>query len=76
MDGYGEELPRDGTGCWHALMPARTDDIWIMTGAAVKTIEAAVVEPPTEPTLIVLEQHYVDGAFVGLRRLSELSPVS
>ena len=76
MDGYGEELPRDGTGCWHALMPARTDDIWIMTGAAVKTIESAVVEPPTEPTLIVLEQQYVDGAFVGLRRVSELSSVS
>ena len=58
MEGYDEELPRDGTGCWHALMPARIDDIWIMTGAAVKTIESAIAEPPREPTLVVFEQQY------------------
>ena len=36
MEGYDEDLPRDGTGCWHALMPARIDDIWMMAGAVVK----------------------------------------
>ena len=70
MEGYDEELPRDGTGCWHALMPARIDDIWIMTGAAVKTIESAIAEPPREPTLVVFEQQYKNGEFVGLRRVS------
>ena len=34
MDGYDEELPRDGLGCWHALMPARIDDVWMMAGAS------------------------------------------
>ena len=71
MDGYDEELPRDGTGCWHALMPARVDDIWMMTGAAVKTIESAIAEPPREPTLVVFEQQYENGVFIGLRRVFE-----
>lgn len=70
MDGYDEALPRDGTGCWHALMPARIDDIWMMTGAAAKIIETAMAEPPSEPDLVVLEQKYVNGEFVGLRRVS------
>ena len=76
MDGYDEELPRDGTGCWHALMPARIDDIWIMTGAAVKTIESAIAEPPSEPTLVVFEQQYENGEFVGLRRVSAPDAIS
>ena len=76
MEGYDEELPRDGTGCWHALMPARIDDIWIMTGAAVKTIESAIAEPPREPTLVVFEQQYEDGEFVGLRRVSASDAIS
>ena len=71
MDGYDEDLPREGTGCWHALMPARVDDIWMMTGAAVKTIESAIAEPPREPTLVVFEQQYEGGVFVGLRRVSK-----
>ncbi len=76
MDGYDEELPRDGTGCWHALMPARIDDIWIMTGAALKTIESAIAEPPSEPTLVVFEQQYENGEFVGLRRVSAPDAIS
>ena len=71
IEGYNGELPRDGTGCWHALMPGRIDDTWMMTGAAVKTIESAIVDPPREPTLIVFEQEYEKGVFVGLRRVSE-----
>ena len=71
MEAYDAEMPRDGTGCWHALMPARIDDIWMMAGAAAKTIESAIVEPPCEPTLNVFEQQYEDGVFVGLRKVSE-----
>ena len=41
----------------------------MMTGAAVKTIEAAIAEPPSEPTLVVFEQQYENGEFVGLRRV-------
>jgi len=71
IEGYNGELPRDGIGCWHALMPGRIDDTWMMTGAAAKTIESAIADPPREPTLIVFEQEYEKGIFVGLRRVSE-----
>ena len=71
MGGYNGELPRDGTGCWHALIPGRIDDTWMMTGAAAKTIESAIANPPREPTLIVFEQEYEKGIFLGLRRVSE-----
>ena len=70
MAGYDEELPRDGIGCWHALMPTRIDDLWMMTGAAAKAIESAVAEPPHKPTLVVFEQQYEDGVFIGLHRVS------
>ena len=70
IDGYGEALPRDGTGCWHALMPARIDDIWMMTGSVAKVIESAIAAPPCEPTLVVFEQQYESGEFVGIRRVS------
>ena len=70
MDGYDDELPREGIGCWHALMPARSDDIWMMASAMVKTIEAAIVAPPAEATLTVFEQQYEEGAFIGLRKVS------
>lgn len=74
MDGYDEELPREGLGCWHALMPARIDDIWMMASAMTKTIEAAVVAPPTKPTLTVFEQQYEEGEFVGIRKVSQPGP--
>ncbi len=76
IDDYDEDLPRDGTGCWHALMPARIDDIWMMTGALSKVIESAIVEPPSEPTLVVFEQQYESDRFIGLRRVSEPDPTS
>ena len=69
MDGYDDELPRDGIGCWHALMPARSDDIWMMASAMVKTIEAAIAAPSAEPTLTVFEQYYEEGVFIGLRKV-------
>ncbi len=71
IDVYDADLPRDGTGCWHALMPGRIDDIWMLAGAGVKTIESAIVDPPREPTLTVFEQQYEEGVFVGLHRASE-----
>ena len=71
MDGYDDELPRDGVGCWHALMPARIDDIWMMASAMAKTIEAAIVAAPAEPTLTVFEQQHEEGVFIGLRKISE-----
>ena len=70
IDGYSTELPRDGLGCWHPLLPARVDDVWMMTAAAFKLLEAAIIDPPQAPTLTVLEQQTENGAFSGLRKVS------
>ena len=66
-----DELPRDGPRCWHPRHPARIDDVWMLTAAAVKLVEQAIADPPEAPALIVLEQH-TDGAgnFAGIRDVS------
>ena len=67
-----EDLPRDGPGCWHPRHPARIDDVWMMSAAAVKLIEQAVDNPPDSPSFTVLEQHRTnDGTFAGIRQASK-----
>ena len=62
------ELPRDGPGCWHPRHPARVDDVWMMTAAAVKFIEQAIANSPTVSTFVVLEQQEDEaGSFAGIR---------
>ena len=64
------ELPRDGPGCWHPRHPARIDDVWMMTAAAVKLIERAIGSPPTVPTFVVLEQQESEGGnFKGIKMI-------
>ena len=64
-----EDLPRDGPGCWHPRHPARIDDVWMMTAAAVKLIEQVVESPPGSPYFAVLEQDRTDdGTFAGIRQ--------
>ena len=63
----GTEFPREGVGCWHPLIPARVDDIWLMASAAVKIIEAMIVSSQEVPTLEVMEQVYENDRFIGLR---------
>ena len=61
------DLPRDGPGCWHHRHPARIDDVWMLTAAAVKLVERAIANPPPAPALVVLEKQ-VDGSgeFTGI----------
>lgn len=67
-----EELPRDGPGCWHPRHPARIDDVWMMTAAAVKLIEQVVESPPGFPYFTVLEQDSTDdGTFAGIRQATQ-----
>ena len=62
-----DEMPRDGPGCWHPRHPARIDDVWMMTAAAVKLIEGAIGNPPTVSTFAVLaQQEDEDGNFMGI----------
>jgi hypothetical protein len=71
IDEYDDgELPRDGVGCWHPAFPARIDDVWLHSAAAIKTIEAIVACPPEKPTLIVFEQICEEGEFRGVRMIS------
>ena len=67
-----DEMPRDGPGCWHPRHPARIDDVWMMTGAAVKLIEQAIDHPSAASTFAVLEQQRdEDGDFVGIRKFKD-----
>ena len=67
-----DELPRDGPGCWHPRHPARIDDVWMLTAAAVKLVEQAIANPPDTPALTVLEQQTdAAGNFAGIRDVSQ-----
>ena len=72
-----DEMPRDGPGCWHPRHPARIDDVWMMTAAAVKLIERAIRErairnPPAVSTFAVLEQQKdEEGNFTGIRMFKD-----
>ena len=69
------EMPRDGPGCWHPRHPARIDEVWMMTAAAVKLIERAIGNPPTVSTFAVLEQQEdKDGNFAGIRMYRDDDP--
>jgi hypothetical protein len=56
----GEDLQWESAGCWHPLFPARLDDIWTLSSAAIKWIEshiavhASVFEILADPRLTVL----------------------
>lgn len=47
-------LPREGIGCWHPLFPARIDDVWMMSSAAIKLVEAYFLGSSRPDTFIVL----------------------
>lgn len=59
-------LPRDGIGCYHPLFPARSDDIWIMAGLAIKEIEAWWLNPFGPNIFAVYEQQHIDGLPAGV----------
>ena len=64
----GEEMPMEGTGCWHRLFPARIDDIWLLTPVAVKFLEQMAALSPAKPVLSVYEQVNGSNGLEGIRR--------
>lgn len=64
----GQDLRREGVGCWHPVFPARADDIWLLASVAVKHLVTRVASPPSQPELAVFEQTIVGGEFEGVRR--------
>ncbi len=69
LEDFNQQLPREGIGCWHPVFPARSDDVWMMAGVAVKHIESLISLPPQETDFAVFEQVYENGTFVGVRRV-------
>ncbi|WP_335205887.1 ThiF family adenylyltransferase [Nostoc sp.] len=65
----GQQLPREGIGCWYPVFPARIDDVWMMASIAVKYIESSSVLPPEKPNLAVFEQLYANDTFVGVHQV-------
>ncbi|HEY8270976.1 MAG TPA: ThiF family adenylyltransferase [Pseudobdellovibrionaceae bacterium] len=66
----GSEFPREGTGCWHSVFPARNDDILIFCASAVKFIEECLNGNSTY-IFTTFEQVNEAGKFSGIRRRDE-----
>lgn len=59
------DLPRDGIGCWHPTFPARSEDIWLIAGTAVKIIESYILRRSPAEEILIYEQSYKNGEFNG-----------
>jgi hypothetical protein len=70
VENEGQELPREGVGCWNPVFPARAEDVWMMAAIAVKDLEHSVVSGLSEPSLRVYEQTYRDGNFTGVQQVT------
>ena len=64
----GCELPREGTGCWSSVFPARYDDILLASSTAIKVIED-FIENSNKELISVYEQYSIDGIFVGYKKV-------
>ncbi len=62
-------LPRAGPGCWHPLFPARIDDIWMLAATAIKYLEQITENGLLDSKLVVFEQLFENGEFLGVRRI-------
>jgi hypothetical protein len=70
-DHRGQELPREGVGCWHPVFPARADDVWLLASTALKWLEHTVLSPLSEPQLVIFEQTFsAAGDFLGVSALN------
>ena len=67
------DLPREGTGCWDPVLPARVDDVWTLSSLAVRCIEARIAQPGEASRLEVFERHWESGEFQGIRRVSKVA---
>lgn len=65
----GYELPREGTGCWSFVFPARYDDILLASSTAVKVLED--FNNKGIKTLISIYEQFStsDGIFVGYKKV-------
>lgn len=67
------DLPREGIGCWHPVFPARCDDLSLLASMTVKQVERSFLTA-AGPQLLVFEQQFDDGEFIGIRRANLPEP--
>jgi len=61
------KLIHGGIGCWHVAFPARVDDVWMFSAAAIKLIEEFDASSK-EVFFAVLEQNISEVGFGGISR--------
>jgi len=67
------DLPREGTGCWDPILPARIDDVWALSSLVVRCIEARIAQPGEASRLDVFERHWDSGESQGIWRVSKVA---
>lgn len=67
-----EGLPREAIGCWHPAFPARADEVWLMSSAAIPMVESYIAQSQNKPTLIVLEKVVKDGLVSYIPQVEEV----
>lgn len=64
------KFPREGTGCWSSIFPARYDDILLACSTTIKVIEDFITKDNLSTLISVYEQYSTnDGIFVGYRKI-------
>jgi hypothetical protein len=67
-----EGLPREAVGCWHPVFPARSDEIWLMSSAAIPMLESYISGNTANPALIVFEKVLTDGPVRYIQHVTEI----
>ncbi len=65
----GIDHPREGTGCWNAVFPARIDDLQMFVSTAVKFMEERMKSNEEKACFAVFEQVQGPKGFQGLNRV-------
>lgn len=67
-----QDLRWEGIGCYHPIVQARQDDLYIWAGIATKKIEEILLNDESEPQLWVWEQYEANGG--ATIRIASLPP--
>jgi hypothetical protein len=62
------ELPREGTGCWNPVFPARADDVWLLVSLALSTVDQIASQSPSGVDFVVFERILSEGRTVGVKQ--------
>jgi len=68
------ELPREGTGCWNPVFPARADDLWLLVSLAVSVVDQIASQSPSLPNFVVFERVLSEGRTIGVKKRTGVEP--